>query len=73
MATHRSVLRSLGIVGYDHLEPIILAALATQTPLLLIGAHGTAKSLLLTRLAQALGLAWRHYNASLVNYDDLIG
>jgi MoxR-like ATPase len=73
MATHRSVLRSLGIVGYDHLEPVILAALATQTPLLLIGAHGTAKSLLLTRLAQALGLAWRHYNASLVNYDDLIG
>ncbi len=73
MATHRTVLRSLGIVGYDHLEPVILAALATQTPLLLIGAHGTAKSLLLTRLAQALGLAWRHYNASLVNYDDLIG
>lgn len=73
MATHRSVLRALGIVGYDHLEPVVLAALATQTPLLLIGPHGTAKSLLLTRLAQSLGLAWRHYNASLVNYDDLIG
>jgi MoxR-like ATPase len=68
-----SALRPLGIVGYDHVEPVVLAALATETPLLLIGPHGTAKSLLLARLAHALGLAWRHYNASLVNYDDLIG
>jgi MoxR-like ATPase len=72
-AARHSPLRALGIVGYDHVEPVVLAALATQTPLLLIGPHGTAKSLLLARLAQALGLAWRHYNASLVNYDDLIG
>lgn len=71
--TPQSPLRALGIVGYDQVEPVVLAALATETPLLLIGPHGTAKSLLLARLAQALGLAWRHYNASLVNYDDLIG
>ena len=25
------------------------------------------------RAAEALGLDWRHYNASLVNFDDLIG
>ena len=71
--TKTSTLRQLGIIGLDALEPIILAALATETPLLLIGAHGTAKSLLLSRLCEALGLSWRHYNASLVNYDDLIG
>ena len=69
----RGLLRQLGVVGLDALEPVILAGLATETPLLLIGAHGTAKSLLLSRLCEALGLAWRHYNASLVNYDDLIG
>jgi MoxR-like ATPase len=67
------VLRQLGIIGFDAVEPVVLAALAIETPLLLIGPHGTAKSMLLSRLAQALGLQWRHYNASLVNYDDLIG
>ena len=72
-APEPGLLRSLGIVGFDRVEPVIIAALALETPLLLIGAHGTAKSMLLSRLAQALGLAWRHYNASLVNYDDLIG
>ena len=66
-------LRELGIVGWDHLEPVILAALATESPLLLIGPHGSAKTLVLTRLAEALGLAQRHYNASLLNFDDLIG
>ena len=69
----RHPLRQLGVVGLDTLEPVILAALATETPLLLVGAHGTAKSLLLSRLCEALHLQWRHYNASLVNYDDLIG
>jgi len=69
----RTTLRDLGLVGLDTLEPVILAALATETPLLLIGAHGTAKSLLLSRLCEALDLPWRHYNASLINYDDLIG
>lgn len=69
----RGVLRQLGLVGLDSLEPVILAAIATETPLLLIGPHGTAKSLLLSKLCEALRISWRHYNASLVNYDDLVG
>jgi MoxR-like ATPase len=68
-----SLLRPLGIVGWDHLEPVILAALATEAPILLVGAHGTAKSLLLERLAEALDLRFRHYNASTLNFDDLAG
>ena len=67
------LLDGLGLVGLDDIEPVVLAALATEAPLLLIGVHGSAKSLLLERLAVALGLVWRHYNAALVNYDDLIG
>jgi MoxR-like ATPase len=67
------LLRALGIVGWDHLEPVILAALATESPLLLIGPHGSAKTLILNRLADALGLVHRHYNASLLNFDDLVG
>jgi len=67
------LLRSLGIAGWGALEPAILAALATESPILLIGPHGTAKTLLLQRLAEALGLAFRHYNASILSFDDLLG
>ena len=68
-----SLIRALGIAGWDSADPVVLAALATEAPLLLIGPHGSAKSLLLTRLAEALGLAHRHYNASLLSFDDLVG
>ncbi|MCX6963676.1 MAG: AAA family ATPase, partial [Verrucomicrobia bacterium] len=65
--------RPLGLEGWAHLEAVVLAALASGDPLLLIGRHGTAKSFLLERLAESLDLAFRFYNASLVNYDDLVG
>ena len=55
------------------IEPVILAALIQQDPMLLIGPHGTGKSYLLNRLADALRLQHRHYNASLLNFDDLVG
>ena len=71
--TQRGITQALGIQGWRHLDPILLAALATEAPLLLIGLHGTAKSLLVERLAGALGLTLRHYNAALLNYDDLVG
>jgi MoxR-like ATPase len=55
------------------IERVVLAALITGDPLLLIGAHGTAKSYLLLRICKALNITWRHYNTSLLNYDDLVG
>lgn len=66
-------LASLGIHGLSEIEPVVLAALAGQSTLLLIGEHGSGKSLLLERIAVALGLQWRHYNASLLSFDDLVG
>jgi MoxR-like ATPase len=69
----RHLLRELNLFGLDHLDPLILAALADARSLLLIGAHGTAKSELLNRLASALSLSHRHYNASLISFDDLLG
>src|SRR5258707_12845884 len=66
------ITQSLGIQGWGHLDPVLLASLATRSPLLLVGPHGTAKSLLIERIAGALGLSMRHYNASLLNYDDLV-
>src|SRR4051812_13084324 len=69
----RSLLRPLGVVGYDAIEPVLLAALATEEPLLLVSDHGAAKTMLLVRLAEALGIELRHYNASLLQFDDLVG
>ena len=63
----------LGLEGWTAYEPVLLAALASEDPLLLIGPHGSAKSFLLERLAQTLNLEYRFYNASLINYDDLVG
>jgi MoxR-like ATPase len=66
-------LRGLNLFGLDHLDAVLLAALASEAPLLLIGPHGSAKSALLERVARALALEHRHYNASLVSFDDLLG
>ena len=70
---HSGWLEPLGLIGMQSIEAPLLAALVTEQPLLLIGPHGTAKSLLLGRVAAALGLSFRHYNASLLNFDDLVG
>jgi MoxR-like ATPase len=72
-AASSRILRQLGIVGWDRIEPVIFAAVAAELPLLLVGPHGSAKTLLLARLAACLGLAHRQYNASLLNFDDLVG
>lgn len=66
-------LKQLGVFGYDDVEPVILAALVTEDPLLLIGRAGTGKTFLLNSLSEALGLEHRHYNASLIAFDDLVG
>ncbi len=68
-----SLRAEMGVIGMAPIEPVVLAALVTGEPLLLIGPHGTAKSYLLNRVSMALGLQWRHYNASLLNFDDLVG
>lgn len=73
MSPKNSLLRPLGIYGYDPVEPLILTALVTGDPLLLVGAAGTGKTFLLNSLSEALGLVHRHYNASLISFDDLVG
>lgn len=66
-------LADLGIHGFERLEEVVLAALITEDPLLLIGRSGTGKTYLLNTLSEALGLEHRHYNASLISFDDLVG
>ncbi len=71
--TNSGLFERIGVIGFASIEAPLLAALATESPLLLIGPHGTAKSLLLNKIAEALDLNFRHYNASLLNFDDLVG
>ena len=66
-------LAELGVYGFDRHETTILAALVTEDPLLLVGRSGTGKTFLLNTLSEALGLEHRHYNASLISFDDLVG
>ena len=66
-------LPALGVYGFDRFEPVILAALVSEDPMLLIGRSGTGKTFLLNSLSEALGLEHRHYNASLISFDDLVG
>lgn len=66
-------LQELGFFGLDHLEPAVVAALGDTQPMLLIGQPGCGKSELLNRVAAALHLRHRHYNASMVSFDDLLG
>ena len=62
--------KALGLQGLNGLAPVLVAALATEEPPLLIGPHGSAKTLLLTRVAAALGLppgtATRTYSTSMI-------
>jgi MoxR-like ATPase len=73
MKKQPSYLAALDVFGFDNIEPAILAALVTQDPLLLIGRSGTGKTYLLNSLSEELGLEHRHYNASLISFDDLVG
>lgn len=73
MVKKKSYLVALDVFGFDKVEPAILAALVTEDPLLLIGRSGTGKTFLLNSLSEELGLEHRHYNASLISFDDLVG
>lgn len=67
------MLRKLGVYGFDHLELVIIASLVSHDPILLIGKAGTGKTYLLNSISEALNLEHRHYNASFLSFDDLVG
>jgi MoxR-like ATPase len=68
-----SYLDHIGVHGYSHVEAVVLAAVVSGDPLLLIGRAGTGKTYLLNSLSEVLQLEHRHYNASMIAFDDLVG
>ncbi len=73
MKTKKTFFEQLGVYGFDNVEPLIIAALVSEDPVLLIGKAGTGKTFLLNSISEAMGLEHRHYNASLISFDDLVG
>ncbi len=68
------VLRPLGLHGLWRVGLPVLGALVLGDPLLLVGPHGTAKSLLARALARALGCRrLRTYDASKAQLEDVLG
>ncbi|MFM7310512.1 MAG: AAA family ATPase, partial [Flavobacteriales bacterium] len=72
-STSNTFLHDARVYGFDALEPLILASLVSEDPILLVGKSGTGKTHLLNSLSEAMGIEHRHYNASLISFDDLIG
>jgi MoxR-like ATPase len=66
-------LRRLGVYGCDEIEDFILAGLVTGDPVLFVGPHGTAKTMLCERLAKAMGLKFIAYDASKALFEDVLG
>ena len=64
---------SLGIYGLGDTEDIIIAGLVTGEPVLLVGTHGSAKTLLAERIAASFGLKFHAYDASKALWEDVIG
>ena len=50
------ITRTLGLYGLDHLDAAILAALSNNSTLLMIGPHGSAKTLLAEKVAEIVHL-----------------
>ena len=57
----------MGIYGMNEIEDAVLAALVTGDPLLFIGAHGTAKTTLARKIAEAMGLKFHAYEIGRAN------
>ena len=66
-------LKKLQIYGYEEFEPFIFLSLVTGSPVLFIGPHGTAKTLLAKRIADFLGLKFHAYDASKAMFEDMVG
>jgi hypothetical protein len=70
---HDSIIRKLGIVGWQDVEDMILAALLTGDSIMLYGPKGEAKTEVAKRLAMALNVDFREVDASKANFEDLGG
>ena len=69
-----TILPRLGIYGWkEEDENLVFASLLTGDPLLLIGTHGTAKTGMAEKIAQALDVKFVAYDSSKALFEDVLG
>lgn len=69
-----SLLQQLGIYGWKREEEnLVLSSLLTGDPLLMIGAHGAAKTHIACKMAEALDKRFIAYDASKALFEDVLG
>jgi hypothetical protein len=71
-----SYIESLGIIGWDSIEPVIFAALKTRTPINLIGDKGTSKTgftAIISRAVQGKRCKYQTYDTPNVTIDNVTG
>ena len=70
----KKILEELGIYGWQAAdENLVLASLLTGDPLLMIGAHGSAKTHVAYKIAEALDKKFLSYDASKALFEDVLG
>lgn len=70
----KSLLKQMGIYGWkEDDENLVLSSLLTGDPLLMIGSHGSAKTHIAYKMAQALNKRFIAYDASKALFEDVLG
>ncbi len=67
-------LRKMNVFGWEGIEPVILAGLVLNAPILLLGHTGDGKTYAIKQIANALGIKeFQNYDASKALFEDIIG
>jgi hypothetical protein len=70
---NKTMFEQMNIFGLGEIEDLILAGLVTGDPVLLVGRHGSGKTMLTKKIAESMNTKFIAYDASKALFDDVIG